>query len=228
MVRASLHKTIRRNKLGRDFVVGDLHGRYDLLKKAMKKHDFDKSKDRLFSVGDIINRGSQSEKCLKLLKKPWFFMVLGNHETAFIEAVSEGRVKNYARQYDDWILKLPCKDLKKWARLLSKTPTALTLKAKDYTVGICHAEPDGLSWKKSRDRRKSIPIMLMGRRALRKQLKSPVKGVDFTVHGHTPMAKAMWVGNRYFMDTGAWYSDKLTFKPLDEIYKVHNKRLKTT
>lgn len=221
-----IHKTIRRNKAGRDFVVGDIHGRYDLLKKAMKKHGFDKSKDRLFSVGDIINRGPDSEKCLKLIKKPWFYMVLGNHEVAFIDAVRQGRVKAYARQYDDWILKLPRKDLKKWAKLLSKFPTAMTIKSEGYNVGICHAEPDGLSWKKSRDRRKSRGVMLMGRRALKKKLRSRVKGVAFTVHGHTPMHKTMWRGNRYFMDTGAWYSDKLTFKALDGIHKDHQKREK--
>jgi serine/threonine protein phosphatase 1 len=221
-----MHKVIHRNKVGRDFVVGDLHGRYDLLKKAMATHDFDKTKDRLFSVGDIINRGPQSVKCLKLLKKPWFYMVLGNHEVLFIEAVKNGQMKDYARQIDDWVDKVPRKDLKKWSRLLETYPVSMTLKSKSYQVGLCHAEPDGNHWRKTRAKKKSRVIMLWGRRVLRKSIKAKVKGVDFTVHGHTPLHKAKWVGNRYFVDTGAWYSDKLTFKSFDSVFKDYQKRSK--
>jgi len=221
-----MHKVIRKNKLGRDFVVGDLHGRYDLLQKAMVKHKFDKKIDRLFSVGDIINRGDQSERCLKLLKKPWFFMVLGNHEVSFINAVKSGKIKSYARQIDEWVEKVPRKDLKKWARLLETYPVSITLKSKTYQVGLCHAEPDGNYWRKTRAKKKSRITMLVGRRVFRKPPKTKVKGVDFTVHGHTPLHKAKWIGNRYFVDTGAWYSDKLTFKSLDSIFKDYKKRSK--
>ncbi len=226
MSAGKIHKLIRKNKAGRDFVVGDLHGRYDLLREMMKVHGFNKKTDRLFSVGDIINRGPDSKKCLKLVKKPWFFMVLGNHELAFIDAIQANKINQYARLYDDWIKKLPRKDLKKWARLLAETPISMTVKASGYSVGICHAEPDGTSWKKSRDSRKSLPIMVMGRRVLRKKPKSKVKGVDFTIHGHTPLNSAMWIGNRYFIDTGAWYSDQLLFRPLNDVFEEYKKRSK--
>ena len=219
-----MHKFIRKNKVGRDFVVGDVHGRYDLLKQAMEAHAFDKKKDRLFSVGDIVNRGPESEKCLKLLKKKWFFMVLGNHEMALLEAIENKTLKTYARQYDNWVRKVPRKDLKAWGKLLSKCPISITVKGPDYTCGICHAEPDGNAWKKTRDRQKSRWVMLMGRRTLRRKTKTKVRGVDFTIHGHTPLEKSKWVANRFFIDTGAWYSDKLTFKALDDVYASHKKR----
>jgi len=221
-----MHKVIPRNKLGRDFVVGDLHGRYDLLKAAMAEHKFDKKTDRLFSVGDIINRGPQSAKCLKLLKKPWFYMVLGNHEVTFIEAVKTGSLKSFARQVDNWVDKVPRKDLKKWARLLETYPVSMTLKSKNYKVGVCHAEPDGNSWHKTRAKKKSRMTMLRGRRVFHKKPKAKVKDIDFTVHGHTPLHKAKWIGNRYFVDTGAWYSNKLTFKTFDSIFKDYKKRSK--
>jgi len=221
-----MHQTIRKNKVGRDFVVGDVHGRYDLLRAAMKVADFDKSKDRLFSVGDIVNRGPESEKCLKLLKKKWFFMVLGNHEEALLEAIKTDTLKRYAREYDDWVKKIARKDLKMWGKFLSKTPVSMTVKGKGYDFGLCHAEPDGNVWHKTRDRKKSRLTMLMGRRVWRKKPKTNVKGVDFTIHGHTPMEKPRWVGNRFFIDTGAWYSEKLTLKAVDEIFKAHKKREK--
>jgi serine/threonine protein phosphatase 1 len=41
---------------GRDFVLGDLHGTTDLLRLLMEHVAFDPKKDRLFSVGDLIDR----------------------------------------------------------------------------------------------------------------------------------------------------------------------------
>lgn len=71
---------IPRNLRGRDFAVGDLHGCYTLLDTLLKHVGFDKTCDRLFSVGDMIDRGLESVKCFELLTQPWFFAVKGNHE----------------------------------------------------------------------------------------------------------------------------------------------------
>lgn len=221
-----MHKLIAKNKKGRDFVVGDIHGRYDLLRTEMKNHNFDKKRDRVFSVGDIINRGPDSLKCLKLLNKSWFFMVLGNHEEVMVEAVQSGDIKSWARSNGKWLGKIPRKDQKKWAKRLSKLPVSMTVKSEEFRVGICHAEPDGTSWRKTRDREKSRSTMLWGRRVLRNRKKTNVKGVDFTVHGHTPLDSARWLGNRYFLDTGAWYSDKLTFCSLEGLYAEYKERSK--
>lgn len=74
------------NLLGKDYVVGDLHGCYRELKTLLKFVDFDIEKDRLFCVGDLIHRGQYSEKCMKLLKErnsrgeKWFYSVVGNHD----------------------------------------------------------------------------------------------------------------------------------------------------
>jgi len=54
------------NTTGKDFVVGDLHGCYDLLESLLGAVSFDKSKDRLFSVGDLIDRGPNSLRCLRI------------------------------------------------------------------------------------------------------------------------------------------------------------------
>ena len=60
------------NKTGRDFVLGDLHGTTDLLRALMEHVAFDPKKDRLFSVGDLIDRGEDSPGGLTLLLEPWF------------------------------------------------------------------------------------------------------------------------------------------------------------
>lgn len=73
------------NTRGKDYVIGDLHGCYSLLERLLTAVNFDTSQDRLFSVGDIIDRGPDSLRCLELLKEPWFFAVQGNHELMMLD-----------------------------------------------------------------------------------------------------------------------------------------------
>jgi serine/threonine protein phosphatase 1 len=68
------------NATGRDLVVGDLHGHRALLERALNRLEFDPSCDRVFSVGDLIDRGPESLATLSLIEQPWFHAVLGNHE----------------------------------------------------------------------------------------------------------------------------------------------------
>ncbi|VTU42687.1 MULTISPECIES: metallophosphoesterase [unclassified Variovorax] len=65
---------------GRDFIVSDIHGRYAELVAELVAVRFNPSRDRLFSVGDLVDRGPQNLDCLGLLRQPWFKAVLGNHE----------------------------------------------------------------------------------------------------------------------------------------------------
>ena len=69
-----------RNVFGRDFVVGDLHGCFDLLCEQMDRVGFDPKTDRIFSVGDLVDRGTQSKDALNWMAQPWFHAVRGNHE----------------------------------------------------------------------------------------------------------------------------------------------------
>lgn len=80
-------KKIPANVDGRDFVVGDLHGCFDELAKLLIHVKFDPTRDRLFSTGDLIDRGPRSKDCLSLLSKKWFFAVLGNHEELLINKI---------------------------------------------------------------------------------------------------------------------------------------------
>lgn len=65
---------------GRSLVFGDIHGQYHKLMAALKAADFDKQQDRLFIAGDVIDRGPDNGKMLKLITKPWVHSVVGNHE----------------------------------------------------------------------------------------------------------------------------------------------------
>lgn len=88
-------RKIPRNLLGRDFVCGDLHGAYERLLAWMEFVDFDPTKDRLFSVGDLVDRGPNNEACLLLLNEPWFFAVQGNHEQLMHDWYNDGPYAMY-------------------------------------------------------------------------------------------------------------------------------------
>lgn len=81
----SLHQQLPTNTRERDFVIGDLHGCLDLLQIKLERVQFEPAQDRLFSVGDLIDRGPKSLGCLRLLHEPWFFVVRGNHENMLLD-----------------------------------------------------------------------------------------------------------------------------------------------
>lgn len=68
------------NTIGKDYVVGDIHGCIDLFNILLKEINFNKEIDRIISVGDLVDRGNNSANCLSLMLEPWFYAVMGNHE----------------------------------------------------------------------------------------------------------------------------------------------------
>ena len=83
-------KTLKENTLGRDFVVGDLHGMYFLLEEFLDYIEFMPQEDRMISVGDLVDRGPWNVQCLQLLAEPWFHAVLGNHEEMMVDYLLNG------------------------------------------------------------------------------------------------------------------------------------------
>ncbi len=70
------------------YVVGDLHGQISLLLTLLDQVSFDKERDRLIAVGDVLDRGSRVGDLLLFLheasKAGWFQSVKGNHEESFL------------------------------------------------------------------------------------------------------------------------------------------------
>ena len=163
-----------KNDRGRDFVCGDIHGCFDLLEEQLQKVNFDPQQDRLFSVGDIIDRGYDSAKALFYLEQDWFYCIRGNHEQMFLDWCNEDTpvfradafrfhmhnggqwVADYLgvhiQQLNDDILndtpiteKYPA--LNSWVKALSALPFAMEIKSSRKKIGIIHAEiPQEVKW----------------------------------------------------------------------------------
>jgi serine/threonine protein phosphatase 1 len=58
----------------------NLHGKYNELINALAQIGFNFGDDRLFSVGDLVDKGKDSKKVVDLLQKDWFHAIRGNHE----------------------------------------------------------------------------------------------------------------------------------------------------
>ena len=79
---------------GRDFVIGDLHGELDTLEEALRALEFD-ARDRLFTIGDLIDRGLRSADALGWLEAGRFTGgVRGNHEQMMAYALAAGESVN--------------------------------------------------------------------------------------------------------------------------------------
>lgn len=103
------------------YVVGDIQGCYKQLTRLLDKVNFDPAADRLWSVGDLVNRGPKSLKTLRFLQSlgPAFTAVLGNHDLHLLalakDAYSAGRKDDLNKVIEapdcdelcDWIRHLP-------------------------------------------------------------------------------------------------------------------------
>jgi serine/threonine protein phosphatase 1 len=142
------------NKKGQDYFVGDIHGEYDLFFRTLKSVGFsEQNGDRVFSVGDIINRGPDTVKCIGLLKEPWFFSVVGNHEDMLMNIInnpSSSQTLDILRKVGgDWIDEFIDNDPKQFNLLISTLYAnmflAFTVLTEQGQIGVIHANTP-LDW----------------------------------------------------------------------------------
>jgi calcineurin-like phosphoesterase family protein len=196
------------NRAGRDFVIGDLHGCVDALRYLLREIVFDPARDRLFSVGDLVDRGMQSEAALALLDKPWFYAVLGNHEDTLC-GVAEGRLRR-KWWYDiggQWGESLSDEKLRDYAQRLRLLPLARVIGSGSERFNILHAEFFGTDAELDRGdfSNAARQRLLWGRDlALGNYDPARVRGLSTTYCGHTPVRAVVQVGAQIFIDTGAF------------------------
>lgn len=211
--------------MGRDFVVGDIHGMVLDFKTALEKNDFNPEIDRVFSVGDIIDRGSSSESAIGLLAEPWFFCVLGNHEETMLDVANGEAPDNWYKFGGRWAkAHIDRGSFNELADQLRALPIAITIAMADgRSVGISHAEPGVKVWSQDDDVW-SLPtvrqVALWGRTLLKASKPVQTKGIDLTIHGHTPTGEAKRLGNAVFIDTGCVYGEFLTLITLEQAFAI--------
>ncbi|MGY1490528.1 symmetrical bis(5'-nucleosyl)-tetraphosphatase [Methylobacillus pratensis] len=100
------------------YAIGDIQGCYRSLLSLLDVIQFDPVKDKLWLVGDLINRGSGSLETLRWAKayESSLVMVLGNHDLHAL-AVAEGYVRAHRSDTLQAIFDAPDRDeLLEWLR----------------------------------------------------------------------------------------------------------------
>jgi bis(5'-nucleosyl)-tetraphosphatase (symmetrical) len=80
------------------WIIGDIHGCFETLERLLDRIQFDRDRDRVIQVGDLVNKGPMSLEVLR-----WamglgdrFQMVLGNHEIYLL-----ARAAGFRRRKED-------------------------------------------------------------------------------------------------------------------------------
>ncbi|MFZ1444776.1 MAG: metallophosphoesterase, partial [Candidatus Dechloromonas phosphoritropha] len=73
------------------YAIGDIQGCFDSFRTLLDACSFDPASDRLWLVGDLVNRGPKSLETLRLVKSlaSSVVTVLGNHDL-YLLMVAEG------------------------------------------------------------------------------------------------------------------------------------------
>ncbi len=209
-------------------VIGDVHGCYDALQRLCEAlgydHDFHHPEGRvLVFVGDLINRGPESVRVLRLASRlvgqGRARLTLGNHDDALNRWLHGETVDTGKGGLDKTLLEIEGRDDKK---TLKKAIAALYDQAALYWVLdggaliVAHAGiEEGMIGKTDPETRRfilngdAIGKSPQGK-TLRRDWAADYHGRPFIVYGHTPQERAEVRGNTVNIDTGAYRGGLLT------------------
>ena len=200
------------------FVVGDLHGAYSLLMEKLKEIKFNFNSDLLIAVGDLVDRGTENEKCIGLLNEHWFTSIKGNHEDFCYKGMMDDHIKFYHRMRNnggEWFYNLPEDLMEHIGRRLNQLPVMLEVSYSGKKFGFVHADLPVEDWelaKEMLDKGDSIndrsfeDCLLWSRGIVDDYLNTGetvnIAQVDNVFLGHTVLPEVTQVGNCTFLDTG--------------------------
>ncbi|UOG18336.1 metallophosphoesterase [Acinetobacter sp. PK01] len=225
-----LIKYLDASHIKRLFVVGDLHGCYLEFMQQLKKIEFDFKKDLIISVGDLVDRGQDSLKCLELIKEPWFEAIRGNHEQMCLEAqLVPEMVDFHCKHGGAWLYQLPIDKKLECINSCLSLPIVLEVAFNGKVYGFVHADIDLNNWqdfKKSiyrndyftSENSSALQKALWGRGRIsyapkNKKFKNVI-GIDEIYLGHTVVEEARQIHNCFYVDTGVVFGKRLTIKEL--------------
>lgn len=223
------------NQKGRDFAVGDIHGCFASLSNLMTQANFNPDRDRIFSVGDLVDRGPSSLDALNWIGQPWFHAIRGNHEQMAIEAdlgITDPGL--HVVNGGLWFYEATEAQRNACGAKFARLPLAIEVATNNSTVGLVHAEVPGDDWPSfcgvlegphPANFEHYERFALWGRDIIRGRSEfNGVAGIERVFVGHTPVAALIQIGNVEYIDTGACFGKRLTMicfqgEDMDAIYQ---------
>ena len=224
---------VKENLAGRDFVVGDVHGEFETLEATLTHLEFQPGHDRLFALGDLVDRGPRSADALAWMDSGRIMLsVRGNHEQMLLERIEAAEADPnihpwgmhpwFAHEVARW-------DWAHWKVMIESMPIAATVQTRAGAVGLVHASPTARHWDTTLAQLAAGDIDTMwtalnssararhdARRAEHDGVPADgrIDGVRAVLTGHTIVADVSVTGNVWHIDTGAGFADgRLTLAP---------------
>lgn len=144
-------KRLPPNFVGRDFYVGDLHGCFQHLIRLMDHVEFDMSKDRLITAGDLVGYGPFDIGTARLLANSCIHTVLGYQELSFLGTLKVPGFEKWANpllsdEQASWVYDLDELRNSGIVGYMSSLPLAIEVEQRDRSViGVIHGEVDPAS-----------------------------------------------------------------------------------
>lgn len=222
---------ISANLNGRDFICGDIHGHFRQLDQQLFQAGFDPEWDRLFCVGDLIDRHPDSCNVLDFLQRPYVHSILGNHEQMLIDAICNDDLLQRVTWQDsggEWAKELNDDELMAIALRLCELPVMIEIEmTRLIRVGLVHAAlPLECNWQGVVQQVQNIdqgdwhhPIMETLLWDYDQYLERKVKevtGIHHVFHGHFIMENITTIANHTYLDLGVRRSGKIGLVELFE------------
>ena len=101
------------------YAIGDVQGCFEPLCELIAALPFDSATDRLWFVGDLVNRGPQNLETLEYVKGlgPQATVVLGNHDLHLLAIVFGGKSPQKSDTFQDVLASPRCEELSHWLRV---------------------------------------------------------------------------------------------------------------
>lgn len=201
--------TFQINTHGRDFAVGDIHGSFSALQIALDVIKFNPDVDRLFSVGDLVDRGPESHLVLDWLDKPWFHAICENHDLMAWRSVAGNPYPNvdHRQHGGGWLDELEIDVRLKIGHRLAELPLVIEVQTPNGLIGIVHAQCPHDDWvliSSNQASEEDIDCFLWSTERYHQRISSPICNVHAVVHGHMTVSNMVVLGNTYYIDTGGW------------------------
>lgn len=217
------HRFFEINRKGRDIFAADIHGEWFQLREDLKAIDFDPSKDRFFTAGDLGDKGRYSRRAYQALYEPWLFSSMGNHDwhVAHWREESPTTQANWITNWGQWFadLKPEFQDQMRQA-YRDKLPIAMTVDTPNGFVGITHAGIPKSTWVESlgvladaTERNQFAPFIFERKYYEDRKNTQHIKDLYALVVGHTP-TDSMEIeryANTFFADTNGYLKKGFDF-----------------
>ncbi|WP_413665572.1 metallophosphoesterase [Microbulbifer sp. CNSA002] len=178
-----------------------------MFEKGLEQLSFDPTKDRVISVGDLVDKGPDSLSCLKLIENEWFYGAVGNHERSLYHYAKFGSIEKSTENL--WARKLSEKDLDLCASLIEKMYWAIEIDNGSKGVGVVHSGvPTSTSWNQFRaelekEDRNSIEYATWSRLIL-KSSTYYISDIDWVFIGHQAIEGPSIFGNHICIDSAVF------------------------